>query len=351
MKISYTLYPGFLHTHQAATRRALEGIVVAPEVQTPISIPTRPQEVEIFKASDRQELLTLPPIVLANTRPEIRPTPQVRKPIPEVVPTPSPVTSPVLQTTLSTESEPKITPETQKNLQKPASKPAPKPGHRLAQWGLTGVILTAVIAALVILTPNLYYQLFPADTVPIEAASDGTPIGGAFQSSKDPEPTPRPLPPQDASLPTGTWLVIPRIGVRTEITPGEDQETALQDGVWLVPEYGRPGDITQPVIMAAHRYGWQWWWQTDYWKYHSFYNLPQLEPGDIVEVIDDQRKYYYEIYAGEEGEEITDYSADMILYTCKFLSSPLRHFRYARLIDMNKDTQVGQPTQVSGQAG
>lgn len=338
MKISYTLYPGFLHTTQAVTRRALEGIVVPPEVQTPISIPTKPQEVEIFKAPERQELPTLPPIVLANTRPEIRPVPQVRKPIPEAVPMPSPVVPPVLQTIPTLES-------------KPASMPMPKPGRRLIQWGLTGTILTAVIAALVILTPNLYYQLFPADTVPIEAATDGTPIGGAFQSPKDPEPTPRPLPPQDASLPTGTWLVIPRIGVRTEITPGEDQETALQDGVWLVPEYGRPGDITQPVIMAAHRYGWQWWWQTDYWKYHSFYNLPQLEPGDIVEVIDDQRKYYYEIYAGEEGEEITDYSADMILYTCKFLSSPLRHFRYARLIDMNKDTQVGQPAQALDQAG
>lgn len=109
----------------------------------------------------------------------------------------------------------------------------------------------------------------------------------------------------------------------------------------MAPDYGKPGDeYNLPIILAAHRFGWDWWWQTDYWKYHSFYNLPELEPGDMVEIIADQRKWIYEIYAGEQGEEITDYEANLILYTCKFLNSPLRHFRYARLINLDQNTQT-----------
>lgn len=325
MQISYSLYPGFLQTEQAGTRRILEGIVVELEEK---KVETAATEVHIFSATDLVQpeksakigdLPEVAPIALATTIPPAKP--------------------------VKTQVKAKIRPVPSK-LARSFKK---RRTHALFQWGLTGTIVAAIAVALVVLTPNLYYKLFPADTVPIEAATDGTPIGGTFQKDElEPAPTSRPLPPQDPTLPTGTWLSIPRIGVRTELKPGEDQETALKNGVWLVPEYGRPGDVTQPVILAAHRYGWQWWWQTDYWKYHSFYNLPELEPGDIVEVIDDQRKYYYEIYAGEEGEEITDYSADMILYTCKFLSSPLRHFRYARIIDMEKDTQASESVNQAG---
>ena len=192
----------------------------------------------------------------------------------------------------------------------------------------------------VLFTPEFYYRIFPADTSPISSEESGTPLGGEFAAGPQTEtPTEQinTLPPQDLTLPEGLWLTIPRIGVRTQPQATETEDEALQTGVWLVPDFGRPGDRTQPIIMAAHRFGWQWWWQTDYWQYHSFYKLPETEPGDIVEVMYDQRKFYYEIYAGEEGEEITDYSADLILYTCKFLNSPVRHFRYARLVDVNKD--------------
>lgn len=201
------------------------------------------------------------------------------------------------------------------------------------------VMAVSVAVAAVLFVPHLYYALFPVDTVPIASQTDGTPMGGEFDKGANAVVRQRPVPSQDPSLPEGDWLVIPRIGVRTELQRTEDEEAALYKGVWQIPEYGTAGDVNKPMILAAHRYGWQWWWQTDYWKYHSFYNLPELEPGDMVEVISDQRKYYYEIYAGEEGEEITDYSGDMILYTCKFLNSPIRHFRYARLVDVAKNTQ------------
>jgi hypothetical protein len=214
---------------------------------------------------------------------------------------------------------------------------------QLVQGLLTLVIAVSLLIAGILIIPDLYFRFSPADTLEITPTEEGSPLGGEFAQGTVPalaSPSPSPaLPPQDFTLPEGRWLVIPRIGVRTELQETENSEEALAKGVWMVPEYGQPGDTTMPMILAAHRFGWQWWWQTDYWKYHSFYLLPDTEPGDLIEIIDDQRKYTYEIYAGEEGEEITDYDAHLILYTCKFLNSPSRHFRYARLVDWTKNTQ------------
>lgn len=282
MSINFTLYPSFLQAHFSHTRVVLEG-------KKPVSVVVFSQ-VDLAAQNETAEIITT----------EVKP----RKP------------------------EIKL--------------PSIKVSTRLIQAGLFGVIGLAIVITLVLVTPALYYRVFPAEVRPVESSQTGTPLGGDFTQGTQAEPsaTPRPLPPQDSTLPEGTWLIVPRIGIRTQPLLTEDPEEALLEGVWQVPGYGEAGDTTRPMILAAHRYGWQWWWKTDYWKYHSFYLLPDLEPGDIVEIISDQRKYYYEIYAGEEGEDITDYSADLILYTCKFLNSPLRHFRYARLVDMTKDTQA-----------
>ena len=218
--------------------------------------------------------------------------------------------------------------------------------HKTAQAISLSVIGIALLVAAIIFVPQLYYTLFPATTIPIEAATEGTPLGGNFDlgaetALKDKATTQeRYLPPQDDSLPDGNWIIIPRIGVRTELQKTYDVEGALETGVLWEPDYGQPGDLDLPMIVVAHRFGYKWWWKSDYWKYHSFYLLPELEPGDLVEVISDHRKWTYEIYAGEEGEEVTDYEADLILYTCKYLNSSIRHFRYARIINMNVDTQA-----------
>jgi len=148
-----------------------------------------------------------------------------------------------------------------------------------------------------------------------------------------PTPTPTPLPPQDPSLPEEYWIYIPSIGVDSQMRPTEDPDQALEQGVWLVPDFGRPEANEDPIIVAAHRFGWDWWWQSEFGTKNSFYWLTDLKPGDQVELVSDQRKYVYEIYAGEEGTEITDYSADLILYTCKFLNSPERYFRYAKRVE------------------
>ncbi len=216
---------------------------------------------------------------------------------------------------------------------------------------LSVAIVVSVVATGVVFLPNIYYALFPADVVELVPKEAGTPLGGLFdqdaiaQATDSAEPlepeVQKYIPPINPELPEGDWIVIPRIGVRTELRDTETPEEALQHGVWWVPDWGEPGDTDEPLIAAAHRFGWDWWWQDDYWKYNSFYLLPETEPGDRVEVISGQRKWVYEIYDGHEGDEITDYTADMILYTCKFLQSPVRHFRYARLIDPTVNTQGG----------
>lgn len=183
--------------------------------------------------------------------------------------------------------------------------------------------------------PDVYYYLAPFDKEVISQI-DQSQISSAQDVKQDELVF---LPDINPNLPEDKWIIIPKIGVRTALRDTQDPEEALREGVWLSPDYGQPGSLKMPMIVAAHRWGYKVWWKDDYWKYHSFYFLPDLEEGDRVEIIADQRKWVYEIYAGDEGQEITDYSADLILYTCKFLNSPQRYFRYAKLIDLSLDSQ------------
>lgn len=142
------------------------------------------------------------------------------------------------------------------------------------------------------------------------------------------------LPPQDPSLPAQPTVRIPKIGVDTPILEAElaDYESALIQGVWRVPNFGIPVEEGPPIILVAHRFGYLHWSQ-QYREKNSFFNLPELNEGDRVEIIWDQRKFEYEIYFGEDGTQISHYTADLILYTCRFLESDIRIFRYARLVE------------------
>ncbi len=251
----------------------------------------------------------------------------------------APAPTPAQQAPKKTFSFPEITrkEETVVSVKPAAVSPQVKvvqKGSKLRQSVFLVCMALSFILLAVLFGPVLYFRFFTHEVVPVQTQETGTPLGGEFAA-----PTPEveiQKPPRDENLPDGNWLIIPRIGVNTEILESEVPEESLIKGVWRVPEFAQPGDTTEPMILAAHRYGYNWWWKGEYWKYNSFYLLPDLEPGDLVEVISDKRKYLYEIYAGEEGTEITDYDADLILYTCKFLTSDVRHFRYARLIDPSK---------------
>lgn len=141
------------------------------------------------------------------------------------------------------------------------------------------------------------------------------------------------LPAVDTALPAGTWLISDKIGLNAAVDTSGDLEKGLEKGVVMVTDLGTIGQTSIPVVMAAHRYGYLKWWDSNYGRQNSFYYLPELTVGDRIEVIQDQRRWYYEIYSSSEGTEISDYDADLILYTCEALTGDNRYFRYARLID------------------
>ncbi len=135
-------------------------------------------------------------------------------------------------------------------------------------------------------------------------------------------------------LPKDNHLIIPSIGVDTSLQEAtyDNYEEALENGAWRVSDFGAPGDNISTIV-AAHRFGYLAW--TNIFRHqNSFFNLPKLKVGDTVEIDWHQRKYIYEVYAEEKGTEITDYSANLILYTCENLTGEERVFKYARLLEI-----------------
>lgn len=199
----------------------------------------------------------------------------------------------------------------------------------LGLWVLTVIFVAAPI------WPYVFYRLSPGTSEVLASTIGNTVPAGTTPEVKEvptsgvrvPEP-----PDFDASLPKENGLLIAKIGVRGEIHEGENWAEILKTGIWRVPDFGTPEDNTLPVILAAHRFGYVTW-TNSFRTLNSFYNLPKLKVGDRVEVIWNQRKYVYEIYKEETGTKITDYSADLILYTCDLWNSPTRIFRYAKRIN------------------
>lgn len=219
----------------------------------------------------------------------------------------------------------------------PASLSAKKtsPNSKILTWFLDLVLIIAFMVGGAIFVPKLVYAFYDPGTIVFSNSVPQTALGGDLNAGPAHSQY---LPEINPNLPEDNWLEIPLIGVRSLIRETSDPAEALDQGVWLDPHFGVPGEA-KTVVLAAHRYGWQWWWRDQYWRYNSFYNLPETQPGDLIEITYGQRKFVYEIYLATEGEEITDFNADLILYTCKFLNSPIRYFRYARLLDPTQDSQ------------
>lgn len=208
-------------------------------------------------------------------------------------------------------------------------------GMALALWGMFAILSSYPVGL------YLYYSVLPKTSELLGRALTETTLRSAEKmaelrsgtASKDPvfEVV------KDVSLPEGHYLSIPRIGVDTIIWEGESDnyDKALKKGVWRVGDFASPAEASAkaglPIILAAHRFGYLEWTQA-YRLKNSFYKLPDLKNGDMVEIIWDQRRYTYQIQRVEEGTEITDYSSDLIMYTCKFLVSPVRIFVYAKRI-------------------
>jgi len=198
--------------------------------------------------------------------------------------------------------------------------------------------LLAVIIMIFPSWPHIYYRLSPntsevlASTIASTVSLPPTKPSDTVPSpTSTPTPTPPTLPPLDPSLPKENGLIIESIGVRGQIHQGENWQEILRQGIWRVPNFGTPED-NLPIILAAHRWGYLSW-SNQFRRLNSFYNLPQLKNNDKVTIIWNQRQYQYQIYDSQESEKISDYTADLILYTCKLWESPIRTIKYAKRVN------------------
>ena len=201
----------------------------------------------------------------------------------------------------------------------------------LSLWVLTVIFVAAPI------WPYVFYRLSPS-TSEVLASTIGTTVtkiviptvveesSRSLEHTRDDNP-----PPFDPSLPKENGLIIEKIGVRGEIHEGDNWGQILKTGIWRVPDFGTPEDDTLPIILAAHRFGYVTW-TSSFRTLNSFYNLPKLKVGNKVEIIWNQRKYVYEIYKSETGPAVTDYTANLILYTCELWNSATGIFKYLRRV-------------------
>lgn len=179
----------------------------------------------------------------------------------------------------------------------------------------------------------IYYTVRPATSARLSKVLKELEVKPQEVVAVEEQVDPPPIVQADTTIPEGHYLNIPSIGVSTTIweATSDNYDEALRKGVWRVPEMAEP-DRGSPVIMSAHRFGYIEWTQ-DYRVKNSFFNLPDLEPGDEIEIVWDQKRYKYKVARLVEGEAIDDYNYDLILYTCKFLVSPIRIMVYANRVN------------------
>lgn len=189
--------------------------------------------------------------------------------------------------------------------------------------------ITATLLAFLPSWPHLFYRLFPSTSGTLAST-----IGSTVTETPSPEIVSPPqiiLPDIDPSLPKENGLIIDKIGIKGLIHEGSDWESILKEGVWRVPNFGTPEENALPIILASHRWGYLQW-SAAFRKLNSFYSLPNLTVGDTIKVIWNQRPYEYKVYSTSTGTEISEYNANLILYTCQLWNSPIRIFVYANRV-------------------
>ncbi len=196
-------------------------------------------------------------------------------------------------------------------------------------YSVIGILFWVIAFGLVLIPafPHIWYRVnASATTVEVEALKP--------QNLEKPEEKKEEekLPEFDENLSKINSIIIPTIGVNSPINEGQDYEKALEKGSWIVNDFGTPDNNAYSIIIASHRFGYISW-SLQQRKEMSFFSLPKTKIGDKIEIIWGQRKYVYEIYEAETAREISDYDADLILYTCLLYNSPDRIFRYAKRIN------------------
>jgi sortase (surface protein transpeptidase) len=197
---------------------------------------------------------------------------------------------------------------------------------------IIGIVLIVLGTLMIVIArfPQVWYSLqihTSESELNILTSNINKDFRGYVERKPEKQSEEQPLPNVDSSLPKENRIIIPKVGINAKIHEGEDYRKPLEKGVWRVNEFGTPED-DKLMILVAHRFGYSTWSREKREK-EAFFNLPNTRVGDRLDVIWNQRLYVYEIYKVDEDTQITDYSADLILYTCKLYNSPVRIFRYA----------------------
>lgn len=138
--------------------------------------------------------------------------------------------------------------------------------------------------------------------------------------------------PTDEAQNFGATITIESVGIDTQIYESKNSTSALDLGVWRVPEYGFPGDAGKyPIMLASHRWGMEslsW----DYRAKNLFLNLPEVKIGDEIVLNWENKEYKYKVSYIEDNEYLSRQS-DLILLTCRNYNSNVRVFVYADLVE------------------
>ncbi len=139
--------------------------------------------------------------------------------------------------------------------------------------------------------------------------------------------------PENTSTDFGNRLIIPSVGIDTVIWENGNGIDALERGVWRMPYHGAPDRNSEPVVLAAHRWGednltWE------HRKQHLFLNLPDMKVGDEITITWFGEEYKYRVSHAEVNTEITRLD-DLILMTCDSYHSLDRVFIYAEKIEID----------------
>ena len=144
-------------------------------------------------------------------------------------------------------------------------------------------------------------------------------------------------PKYDLTAPEGKWVRSDRAEINAEMFTNDDIDNKrevnalLSKGLYLYPEYAGIGEIGKTVIIAGHHYNMH---MSALESKKSFQNLDKVQVGDRIEIVDDYKIWTYEVYKVEQAKEVTEETADLILYTCVFWwDSELRLFVYGNLVE------------------
>lgn len=182
-------------------------------------------------------------------------------------------------------------------------------------------------------TPDIWYRINPqALEAEVEALSREPFSSEAVQLPDiNAYPPIASLPELKPELGTTPKLIVPSIGIDTQIYPDYNERIALEKGVWLMSQYATPElNTNKPIILAAHRWG-RISLSREFRRQNLFYNLPNLKVGEEVSIIWQSREYKYRVSYKEESQNVTRLS-DLILITCQFVNSPYRIIVYAERI-------------------